>query len=258
MELFVSRFETWMGRWLFRKKQPEIPSALMDRLSHELRTSLTGIVGYAEFLESGSTDPMMNFTANIIRESGKSLTRTSQSFFDFYLLTQRQIRLKCSRFVFSDVARDVVNQYQTLAADRDMSLGFTCTENAIEVVVSSDVNRLRQVLEALVYGIVQASDKWSMVQVHLTLDEVQQDLWLSFVSSGVSVSPPQIQMQTQFWNRDDYQFRLQGGPGVELALAKAMIQFLDGSVQFEHSVEFPSRLVVKFPANRHASLKALS
>lgn len=247
-----------MRRWLFRKKQPELQSALMNRLSHELRTSLTGIVGYAEFLESGSTDPMMNFTANIIRESGKSLTRTSQSFFDLYLLTQRQIRLKCSRFVFADVVRDAVSQYQALAANREVSLGITCAENAIEVVVSSDVDRLRQVLDALLHGVVQASDKWSMVQVHMTLDEIQDELSLSIVSSGLSLSPPQIQMQTQFWNRDDYQFKLQDGPGIELAFTKAMILFLDGSVQFEHSVEFPSRLVVKFPANRHAFRKEFS
>lgn len=256
MGFCVSRIGTWIECLLFRKKHPEIQSELMDRLSHELRTSLTGIVGYAEFLESGSTDPMMNFTAKIIRESGKSLSRTSQSFFDFYLLSQRQIRLKFSRFVLSDMVRDVVTLSQSCAAEREVSLGFTCTENALKVMANSDVDRMLQVLDALVYGAVQASDKWSIVQVHLELNPEQHEFVLSIVSSGVSVSPPQIQMQTQFWNSHDYQFRLQEGPGVELALAKAMIQFMDGSVWFEHSAEFPSRLIVKFPANRGSLLKA--
>jgi signal transduction histidine kinase len=230
----------------------------MDRLSHELRTSLTGIVGYAEYLEAGSSDPMMNFTANIIRESGKNLTRTSQSFFDFYLLSQGQIRLKCSRFVFSELVRGIVSQHQTMASAREVSLGFTCADAALEVVVSSDRDRLHQVLEALVFGVLQASDKWSMVHVHLELDQGRRELFLTFVSSGVSVSPPQIQWLSQFWNTDDYHFKLQEGPGIELALAKAMIYFLDGTVMFEHSVEVPTRLMVKFPANRSSFSEVFS
>lgn len=248
----------WISRYLWRKKYPQVQPSLMDRLSHELRTSLTGIVGYAEYLETGSSDPMMNFTARIIRESGKSLTRTSQSFFDFYLLSQRQIRLKCSRFVFSDVARGAVARHQLLASEREVSLGFTCTDDALEVVVSSDKDRMQQVIEALVLGVLQASDQWSMVHVHLELDRFQQKLLLTFVSSGVSVSPPQIQGLTQFWNTDDYQFKLQEGPGIELALAKAMIHFLDGAAAFEHSVEYPTRLVVSFPANRSAFSEVFS
>jgi signal transduction histidine kinase len=89
-----------------------------------------------------------------------------------------------------------------------------------------------------------------MVQTHLEFDRKHRMLMLSFVSSGVGVSPPQIQMLTQFWNGETYQFKLQEGPGIEMALAKEMIYFLDGFVRFEHSVESPSRLVVTFPADR--------
>lgn len=204
----------WISRHLWRNKYPEIQPSLMDRLSHELRTSLTGIVGYAEYMETGSSDSMMNFTAHIIRESGKSLTRTSQSFFDFYLLSQRQIRLKCSRFVFSDVIREAVVRHQLLASEREVSLGFTCADDALEVVVSSDQARLLQVMEALVFGVLQASDQWSMVHVHLALDQVQKNLLLSFVSSGVSVSPPQIQGQPSFGTRTITNSNYKKDPGL--------------------------------------------
>lgn len=250
MASFQLRLEAWISRCLGRKMHPQLQPTLMERLSHELRTSLTGIVGYAEYLEAGSSDPMMNFTAHIIRESGKSLNRTSQSFFDFYLLSQRQIRLKCSRFVLSEIAREVIAHHQVLASEREVSLGFTCTDEALDVFLSSDRERLHQVMDALVFGILQASAKWSMVQTHLEFDRKHRMLMLSFVSSGVGVSPPQIQMLTQFWNSETYQFKLQEGPGIEMALAKEMIYFLDGFVRFEHSVESPSRLVVTFPADR--------
>jgi signal transduction histidine kinase len=117
---------------------------------------------------------------------------------------------------------------------------------------------MRQVVDALVFGAIQASDKWSMVQLHLDFDEMRGDLLLSIVSSGASVLPSQGYLLTQFWNSDDYRLKLQEGPGIELAFAKAMIQFLNGSVRFEHSTSFPSRLVVRFPANRSFLLKVFS
>ena len=252
------RLKIWIRSLLSQEREPQIESELIERLSHELRTSLNGIVGYAEFLEMGSNDAMMNFTAKIIRESGQSLTRTSQSFFDFYLLSKSQIRLKLSRFMLADLVRDVVLKNQSIAVDREVSLGFLSAGHALEVLVNSDLDRMRQVVDALVFDALQASDQWSMVQLHLDFDEMRGDLLLSIVSSGTSVLPSQVCLLTQFWNSDDYRLKLQEGPGIELALAKTMIYFLNGSVRFENSTSFPSRLVVRFPANRSFSLKALS
>lgn len=45
------------------RRTPFMSPSLMSRFSHELRTSLTGIVSYAEFLETGSNESMVSFTA---------------------------------------------------------------------------------------------------------------------------------------------------------------------------------------------------
>lgn len=253
MGFLLSRIKAFIDFFLGRKDTTAIQPDLMNRLSHELRTSLTGIVGYAEFLEAESKDPMMNFTANIIRESGKSLTRTSQSFFDFYLLTQRQLHLQISRFVMSELAQNVVDQCQQFAVDKDVNLVFETSDNAIEVILCSDPVRVRQVLDALLYSVVQSSGRWSLVRVCLEFSQDRRFLEFSIVSSGVPVSPGMIHLQKQFWNTDDYRLRLQEGPGVELMLTKSLIQFLNGSVRFESSDACPSRLVVRFPLNQNFS-----
>jgi hypothetical protein len=76
MRLCLSRFKSWVFHVLNCKRDfSRNESQLMERLSHELRTSLTGIVGYSEFVESTSAEPMVNFTAKIIRESSQNLAR---------------------------------------------------------------------------------------------------------------------------------------------------------------------------------------
>lgn len=248
MQLGLSRIKSWLQRWLssggrLGGAQPE----LMARLSHELRTSLTGIVGYAQFLEVGSAEPMMNFTAKIIRESGQNLTRACHAFFDLHAMQEGQLRLTHRRFVFSEGVREVVKSHQLYATEREVSLGFTCAEEALTQSISSDEDRMRQVLDALVFGAVHTAQKWSIVHVDLALDAAQANWVLSVVTSGVPVAPVELRLWQSFWRDEDYRFRLQQGPGVELALAKALIEWLGGAVEFQVKVGEPPCLCVMFP-----------
>jgi len=94
MQFSLSRAKSWIyQKFSCKRVYSRNQSDLMERLSHELRTSLTGIVGYSEFVESSSTEPMVNFTAKIIRESSLNLARASNSFFDLHRLELRQIQI---------------------------------------------------------------------------------------------------------------------------------------------------------------------
>jgi len=219
----------------------------MARFSHELRTSLTGIVGYAEYLEKSAAEPMMNFTAKIIRESGQDLARASQAFFDLYALQGGLVNLTHQEFVLSDVAREVVKSYQMYASEKEVSLGFTSSEDALTQIIRSDEHRMRQVLDALVLDAVRTAQKWSSVHVDLALDASRANWVLSMVTSGVPVEATELELVCAFWRNDDYPFRLQQGPGVELAVAKALIAYLGGSAQFQLAVGAPPRLCVMFP-----------
>jgi len=222
-------------------------SELMARLSHEIRTSLTGIIGYAEFLETGAAEPMMNFTANIIRESGLDLARTSSSYFDLQYLAQSQIRLTCSRVSLAEVTREVMCKHQSKANHRDVSLVFNCSDDGNSQLMNSDIDRLRQVLDALVFDAVQTADKWGCIRVGLSVNEGNKTLVWTLETTASKSSQRLSDLYEKFWHQGNYHFLLQQGPGIELALAKALIQFLGGKVIYRVTLGVPARLVVTFP-----------
>jgi signal transduction histidine kinase len=248
MSIFFAPWKTWWRRLGFRCDQDaNAQSELMERVSHELRTSLTGIVGYAEYLEMNSAEPMMNFTANIIRESGLDLARASSSYFDFQYLARGQIRRIESRFFLADVTREVLQKYQVKATQRDVSLAFNCSKAASVQIMNSDVDRLSQVLDALVFDAVQTVDQWGYIRVDLSVSEASKCLIWTLETSVSKGSQLLSDLYEKFWGNDSYHFRLQQGPGVELALAKALIQFLGGQVIYKATADLPSQLVVTFP-----------
>lgn len=217
-------------------------SQLIERLSHEWRTSLTGVVGYAEFLEVGSAEPMMNFTAKVIRESGLVLTRITAAYVDLHRLKQGQLNLNCLRFNLSSAVEQSVEKMRTIAYERDVRLVFHCAPDAEMVSIYSDLTRIRQVIDAIVFNLVQMVSKRSFVFVTITSSERGGGVCFEYSSPSVRG----VDLYKQFWDCDDYCFQMQAGPGVELAYVKELIKLLGCSVKYEMDKQDSSRLSIDF------------
>lgn len=210
---------------------PTLPPDLVNRISHEMRTSLTGIVGYAEFIEQGSEPAMVNFTAKIIRESSQALARSVQSFVE--LQQVKQSPPVCSPFAVAKVIHTLVHKYQDQAYQRDVNLIFNGTQEAESLLLSSDEGRLTKMLEALIGSALDAATRGAVVVVGLGWQEPQQAVELALYELGGAAHPAQSKLLQQFWHDPQYVYKMQEGPGVDMALAKALLASLQGWAEFK-------------------------
>jgi signal transduction histidine kinase len=111
----------------------------------------------------------------------------------------------------------------------------------------ADENRVRQVVDALVIGAVQSAGKGKSIHVDLVLADEKDALKLVITSSGVPAVATQTRLIQEFWSSNRYKFRLQEGPGVEMAFAKAMIYFLRGQAEYKITPNQHSKLIVTLP-----------
>ena len=150
---------------------------------------------------------------------------------------------------------EVVQKHQAKAAQRDVRLVFSCSDSASKQVMSSDVDRVKQVLDALISDAIQTVDQWGCVRVDLSVNEESQSLVWTLEASASKSDVLLTELYEKFWQSDRYHFRLQQGPGVELALSKALIQFLGGQAMYKTTADLPSQLVVTFPWGACHSIK---
>lgn len=237
--------------WLLRKNIWRTAaldqSSLMARVSYELRTSLNGIVGYAEFLENRTVEPMMNFTAKIIRESGSHLARSSNSYFDLQYVQSGQVRFSRTRFNLSSLLRDVVEGYQSQALERSIPLRLICPPDALAVSIYADEMRVRQVFNALVFNVIEMAEAWDVIDIHLYWLEDKNLLKLVIQSTQLKLDQKKLNLVEKFWNTDFYRFQLQEGPGVEMALAKSLIRLAGFSVRYDVNQHTVGTLEVLLP-----------
>lgn len=248
MRFCLSHIKKWLCRNFGSKKSVvQIQPELMERLSHELRTALTGIVGYSEFVETSATEPMVNFTARIIRESSIGLSRVSNAFFDLYQLNLGQIKIETSVFTVNEEVRSVVRAHQKQAINHGINLIFTCSEETLPLKITADVQKVRHVVDALTYWAIHLAEKHQSIHVDVSIDKDDCYVKLMMIFLDYSISSSQVELLKDFWTNDAYKFRLQEGPGVELAFVKALIELLQGNVVYRTAINELPRLEVRLP-----------
>ncbi len=239
----------WLSRKIACRTVAFDASSLTARVSYELRSSLNGIVGYAEFLENKTVEPMMNFTAQIIRESGSNLTRACNSYFDLQHVQSGQICFSKKRINFQTLIQSVFDKYQLHALERSIPLRFFCEPEAESVSVLADEIRLRQVLYALVFNAIEMAEAWDVIDLHLYWHEDKNVLKLIVQSTQTKLDRKRLSLLEEFWNTDNYQFHLQEGPGVEMAMAKSLIRLARISAKYEVNQDHVGALELLLPTS---------
>lgn len=222
---------------------------LIDRLSHEMRTSLTGIVGYAEFIEEGSEPALVNFTAKIIRESSQDLVRSVQSFVDLYQTDVAPPKQSASEFSPAETIHILVQEYQVQAEQLNVSLIFNCTDEAQLLKMRSNAEQFTKLLQALMSEALRGATRGAMVVVALRVLAKDKCLEVKLHELGGVSKSRQSRLMQQFWNEPHYVFKMQEGPGIEMALAKALVVRLQGQAHFQSVKGEGDQLRLTLPIN---------
>lgn len=222
---------------------------LIERLSHEMRTSLTGIVGYAEFIEEGSEPAMVNFTAKIIRESSQDLVRSVQSFVDLYQTVLPASIKQCSEFSPTQIVHALIQTYQVQADQLNLSLIFNCTDEVQLVTMNSNPEHFNKLFQALISGTLLGATRGAMVVVALRVLARDKCIEVLIHELGGIAKFRQSRLMQQFWNEPHYVFKMQEGPGIDMALVKALVVRLKGRATFQSVKGEGDQLRLVLPIN---------
>lgn len=205
-------------------------------VSHELKTPLTAIAGFAETLLDGTIeeDPAAtrDFVGRIARHADR-LTVLVRDVLTLSRLEQGSWTVHPAPCNISELARQVADEHQAAADARQVHISIS-SPTSLEAV--TDPELLRQLLGNLVSNAVRYNRSGGSVAIRLS--EVGDNLCLAVQDTGIGI-PVELRERVfeRFFRVDAHRSRQSGGTGLGLAIVKQLTDTLRGSITLESGPE---------------------
>ncbi len=232
------------------KKLETMRIDFVANVSHELKTPLTAIKGFAETLKEGAINDKENAArfVDIIKENADRLSRLVED-----LLTLSNIELGKVSFDIRDV--DVEEAARTVVSTLEPKAKGITLETDIEkgVRALSDKDRLAQILLNLVDNAIKFTEKG-----HITIcakaaqkqEGQPHDLVeISVTDTGTGIPPKDIpRLGERFYRVDPARSRELGGTGLGLAIVKHLVVSMGGKLSIESEYGKGTRISFTMPS----------
>ncbi len=203
-------------------------------VSHELKTPLTGIRGFAEAITEGVAEPVE--AAATIEAEATRMQRLVNDLLDLARAGADDFRVDLSPTDLVTLVTDAATVWGRRCADVGVELR---TELPASCVVTTDAGRLRQVLDGLLENALRVTPEGRPIVIAV------RDRTLEVRDGGPGLTDADLPVafdRSVLYDR--YQGVRQVGTGLGLALVASLVRRLGGTVEAGHAAEGGARFSV--------------
>ncbi len=195
--------------------------------THEIKTPMTAIIGYAEMLNSYTlTQQEIKRASKAIYKEGKRLERLSLQLLDLYVYRNDNVELE--PIELSSLTKEL--ETTLIFLSRKYCVGFTVDFS--RVLVMANPVLLISLLYNLADNAFKASNPNDRISISCT--DTGDSVSISVTDNGRGISPENIKLLTEpFFREDKSRSRKLGGAGLGLALCKEIAQIHGTSLNFQ-------------------------
>jgi signal transduction histidine kinase len=217
-------------------------------VSHELKTPLTSIQGFAQALIDGAaeTPEARRQAAEIIYDAAGRMHRLSLELLDLARLDSGTADMKIGEVDLEQLLESVVRQLRPMAATAGVSLSLASAGNLR--ALEGDGDRLAQVFINLVDNALKFTPRGGSVALQVTRQKDQ--LRVAVVDSGPGIAAGDIpHIFDRFYQADSARGGGERhGTGLGLAIAREIIQAHGGTISVRSAPDHGAEFIVYLPA----------
>lgn len=231
-----------------RKEMEQLKDEMISAVSHEMRTPLTAMMGFSEFMLENEVDPVQQRVyLNTIHREAERLNELIGNFLDLQQIKARQVTYRFTAIPVQLLLKDAVDLF---AVDQSRHR-FTIDCPPDLPAVRGDEARLHQVLTNIISNAVKYSPQDSLVSVGAQGKGETVTIWVKDEGPGV---PPAVRDKIfeKFYRLDNTDRRTIGGTGLGLALVREIVTAHSGRVWVESAEGKGSTFYISLPAVKEA------
>jgi PAS domain S-box-containing protein len=210
-------------------------SDFLSSMSHELRSPLNAILGFAQLMESDSPPPTPAQSESLaqILQGGWHLLTLINEILDLAKVESGKVPLTEEPVPLAEVMLECQAMIEPQAQQRDIKLNFPQLD--VPYIARADRTRVKQVLLNLLSNAIKYNREHGTVEVNCTASTPER-IRISIKDIGAGLPPEQLAQLFQPFNRLGQEAGGEEGTGIGLVVAKRLVELMGGTIGVESTV----------------------
>ncbi|MDO8343637.1 MAG: ATP-binding protein [Cellvibrio sp.] len=202
-------------------------SRYLTGISHELRSPLNAVLGYAQLLEKDPSMPAHRKDAlGVIRRSGEHLADLIEGLLDISKIEAGRLDLHQDQVRIAVLMEQLVHMFRLQAEAKGLIFIYECKDRLPEFV-RTDEKRLRQILINLLSNAIKYTDKGSVI---FKLRYRSQVAEFTITDTGEGIAPENIERIFRPFERVRRPGSTATGTGLGLTITRLLSEIMGGDI----------------------------
>ncbi len=224
----------------------KLKTSFLNNISHEVRTPLNGILGFAEIMSQPDlSDEDKTESLLMLRESSERLLNTITNYMDISLLTSGSLSVHNRDFSPAKILKEIFESFEAICSARNLVLMLKISGDDMNLIINSDPEIFQKIIIHLLNNAVKFTEHGSIdfgYHVHVN------DIMFFVKDTGIGIGKESIEIVFDKFSKEEKgHLKITEGSGLGLSIAKGMTEILGGRIVAESVIGEGSCFSVYLP-----------
>lgn len=214
-------------------------SEFLAKISHEMRTPLTPIIGYSKLLLKEYPNSEIKDKLDIIHTSGVKLLNFTNELLDFSKIESGKVDLNFESFSVKELFQEIFYEHNSLAVTKNLKFEIKYDKN--DITIYSDKMKIYEIVKNLIHNAIKYTNKGF---VFCEVNVNSNFLNFSVYDSGIGISKDHLEYIFESFGQIN---KHSSGAGLGLSITKKLVEILKGTITVESKVMVGTTFNVSIP-----------
>ena len=217
------------------RKLERVRRDFVANVTHEFKTPLTSIQGFAETLLAGAMNDPKNHVRflEIILEHARRLARLTDDLLELSKMDAERLDLEIGRINVSQFVQSCIETTQRPAAEKNLRISVNLQDSLPDI--AADRRRLAEVLQNLLDNAIQYTPPGGQIMVAASANG--NEVTFTVTDTGIGIpKADQPRIFERFYRVDVARSREVGGTGLGLSIAKHLVEAHGGRIWVDSEI----------------------
>lgn len=228
-----------------KAQREQLRAQYVTNISHELKTPLTSILGYAEIMKSGMVEAkdVPNFSEKIYDEAGHMITMV-EDILNIGRLDEEKGKGEQSMINLEDLVQIEREKLEKKMRERGIEMTVLCKGDSDMI---GNFSALDEVVVNLLDNAIKYNREGGRVDVEID-GRIPDEIVLSVEDTGIGIKPAEKErIFERFYRADESRSKEIRGTGLGLSIVKHAVQLHDGEINIDSVPGEGTTITIRFP-----------